>query len=64
MGTGDVAVVILDKVIVPETVTAAEMAAIKSRFKSARATEDFALVLDALKSKADIYINKKVFEQE
>ncbi len=64
MSTGDVAVVILDKVIYPQTVTDEEMAAIKSRFKRARATEDFALVVDALKSKADIYINKKVFEQE
>ena len=64
MGTGDVAVGLLDKGGYPQTVTDEEMAAIKSRFKRARATEDFALVLDALKAKADIYINKKVFEQE
>lgn len=64
LGNGDMAVVILKRIILPESIDEAEQLRVKAQFRQARATEDFSAVLESLKDKADIYINQKVFQQE
>jgi peptidyl-prolyl cis-trans isomerase D len=64
LGSGDVAVVILQKVILPEKIDDAVFARTKSQFKRAIAAEDFGAILTAYKNRAAIHINQKIFEQE
>ncbi len=64
LGTGDIAVVALNKVILPDIVEEEELLRTKAQYRQAKAMQDFAAVLEALKAKSDIYINQKVFEQE
>ncbi len=63
LASGDGALIILQKVSVPEQVDEKIVAQVKSRYLKARANEDFNVTLDSLKNKSTIHINQKVFDQ-
>lgn len=64
LNSGDVALVMLKRVIFPDSIDDSEMARTRAQYRQAKAVEDFSLVLESLKASANIYINNKVFQPE
>ncbi len=62
MLTGDVALIVLHKTIVPETLAQDKKDAIKTELRQQTASEEFGAILELIKSKADIDINKRLLE--
>jgi len=60
--TGDVALVVLTKVVTPEVIAEDKKALIKQELKQQVAADEFAAVLNAIKAKADIEINSRLLK--
>jgi len=60
--TGDVALVVLTKVVTPEVIAEDKKALIKQELKRQVATDEFGAVLNAIKAKADIEINSRLLK--
>ncbi|MDH5611755.1 MAG: SurA N-terminal domain-containing protein [Gammaproteobacteria bacterium] len=62
MYSGDVALVILEEVHTPDNIDQAQINAIKSQLKQDISASEFNMALNAIKEKADLHINTKVFQ--
>lgn len=62
MYSGDVALVILEEVHTPDNIDQAQIDEIKSQLQQDVSTNEFNTALNAIKEKADLHINTKVFQ--
>ncbi|MCW8830151.1 MAG: SurA N-terminal domain-containing protein [Gammaproteobacteria bacterium] len=62
LNSGDVALVILEAVHTPDNIDQAKIDAIKLQLKQDLSTREFSTVLNALRDRADLYINPKALQ--
>ena len=62
LSTGDVALVVLQKVVKPEKISDERMTLVRSQLRQQMATDEFSAIMKMLKARADIDINKRLLE--
>ena len=62
MYSGDVALVILEQVLTPDNVDQAKIDAVKNQLRQDISTIEFNTALNAIRDKADLYINSKILQ--
>jgi len=63
MFTGDVMLVMLEKVVTPVTIEQSRIDSVKSQLKQDAASQDFSAALLSLRESADIYLNQRVLQK-
>ena len=62
MYSGDVALVILEEVLVPENIDQAKIDDIKRQLNQSISNSEFEMALNAIKEKASVHINPKTLQ--
>ena len=62
MYSGDVALVILEQVLTPDNIDQAKIDAVKNQLRQDISTIEFNTALNAIRDKADLYINSKILQ--